>query len=62
MPSINRRQVLQLGGVAALGLGLPELLKAGEGTTCWFTADSNELTPAGMLVYLATALAGLPPT
>jgi hypothetical protein len=33
MPLINRRQVLQLGGVAALGLGLPELLKAGEAKT-----------------------------
>lgn len=33
MPAIHRRQVLQLGSVAALGLGLPDLLKADSART-----------------------------
>jgi LuxR family maltose regulon positive regulatory protein len=38
-----------------------QLLSAAKGTACWFTADSNELAPSGMLVYLATALAEVLP-
>jgi LuxR family maltose regulon positive regulatory protein len=38
-----------------------QLLKAAQGRVCWFTTDSSDLTAAGLLVYLATALAEVLP-
>jgi LuxR family transcriptional regulator, maltose regulon positive regulatory protein len=38
-----------------------QLLKTAGGRVCWFTADASDLTAAGLLVYLATALSEVLP-
>src|SRR5688572_26297153 len=32
-PALSRRQLIQLGGISVMGLGLPELLRASPGTS-----------------------------
>src|SRR5687768_12992165 len=32
-PALSRRQLIQLGGISAMGLGLPELLRASPGSS-----------------------------